>query len=375
MTTTLRFAHLATLALAGLALAGCQRPATTSANTSADAVSGTTSPNLSLLGIRIGMTADEVNQVLPGAHCVPAGDQPSCNIDEHAFGMHGIHVAFVDGKVDLARARGVADVARDIGPLGVTDSGSSSPATARGVQGMRAVLARQLGKPAYYQSQWSLRNGYRWRDVQATELALEEAPQNASDDLSYELSLTSPARRTLEETEHARQNQEVAKRVSQELGAVLAFDQRQRPVLCGLRVGDVVPQRVDCGAQIDLTTNGLGCELRWVRDRGCATITSDPGSMRLHRLKVRVPVTDARVTTMVSAVRSMPNAKDLHQDTDAQFRLPGTGLGDDVIWYSNADNDSLELRGLGIAVYRADPQKGLVTITISRRQVSSARFD
>src|SRR6185312_10076584 len=62
--------------------------------------------NVSLFGVRIGMTPDQLNVALPGAHCAPTTEHPTCQVPSTAMGSEGVAVQFSNGRVTFAYTEG-----------------------------------------------------------------------------------------------------------------------------------------------------------------------------------------------------------------------------------------------------------------------------
>lgn len=297
-------------------LGGCDANQTGQANDPPPPVA-----NVSLFGVRIGMTPDQLNAALPGAHCAPTTEHPACNVPSTAMGSEGITVQFSNGRVAFAYAEGAMS--------------GGTPTVVR-------MISEQLGTPEH--GLFEGREANIWSAKDDSKLALLSGhsyhPESYPYPAAYTLMLSSSASRKQRAEERDAAAQQIKRDLTATLARIFTTDSAGHVSICGIRVGTTFDGKLGCpaSAHAELLTGSrfgdcgtlLGPHLRPLSGnhslgleaptaKVCVSVTTDDATRQVKSVSATF-ASDATESSIVnSALGSLPNAQKLKPNTNAGF--------------------------------------------------------
>lgn len=273
--------------------------------------------NVSLFGVRIGMTPDQLNAALPGAHCAPTTEHPTCQVPSTAMGSEGVTVQFSNGRVTFAYTEG---------------------AMSGGIPTVIRMIGEQLGTPehALFEGHeadvWSAKNDSKLALLQGRSFHPEAYPYPAA----YTLMLSSQTSREQRAKERDATSQLIERELTSTLAQIFTIDSTGHVSICGTRVGTPFDGKLGCpasahaellaGSQFDNCGTLLGPHLRPLsgnRSLGleaptakvCLRVTTDDATRQVKSVSATFAsnATESRVVN--KTLMGLPNARALKSNT------------------------------------------------------------
>lgn len=375
--TQLRGGAVLTVSLA--LLVGCQGTSSISGHAAEGPADVKSLPaTVTLFGVQIGMTPDELNMAFPGTHCAPTSEHSDCRIPSTALGSSGIDVEFTDRRVSFAHTEGEI-------------SG--------GIRAVSERIAEQIG-PLQRETFDSGSYAEVWAGADGSELALTKGHRTAlGQDIAYPalyaLSLSSPASRE----QHAREEDLAQRRaiaaLKEALGKFLTIDSSGRMSICGISIGAKFDRHLGCSPDTDAELLGSShfdsCYFMLASLPGiwsgnnkpkstgpaasvCVDLDVDRATRQVLRISATFPEMAAEWSTISGALMSLENGNSLKL-SDSLSNLPG--IVSSSREYENNLGDVLTVKIEKDEIILDNPFRSskLLTVSITGQSANEARFN